>query len=120
MDNNKLRKKKEIRLHDVCLITIDNKKIYIKHPAYIFLENDNVYIYVTITHSRNVKGFLTIKLRKNPNPKDKKESYWVAEIRQDTKNAFTKVKSDWSVDELDDKDIRGFFDEQKTDDSAIR
>lgn len=100
-------------MHDVKIRNAIKKEIRIKHPAYIFLEKDNLFIYVTLTHSNKVAGLLSIKLRKNPNPNDKLDSYWVAEIREDEKRSFTRIKTKWSIDELDDKDIRDFFEKQK-------
>lgn len=79
------------------------------HPAYVFLENDNIFIYVTLTHSDDVEGVTLIKLRKNPNPKDKRDSYYVAEIKEDKRNEFSKIKKGWELDESDDRDIRKMF-----------
>ena len=112
------RRKKEFRYSDIKTITKSGKAKIIKHPAYIFLENEDLFIYVTLTHSKNVKNYLVIKLRKNPNPNDEEESYYVAKIRKDFKNNFGTRILNWEVDVEDDKDIRRLFDETKKDDSA--
>ena len=115
-------RKNEIRLHNVKVKNKKSKEINILHPAYIFLEeNGEVFIYVTLTHSSDIDSLLTIKLRKNPNPNDDKYSYWVAEIRKDLKNSFTKMKNNWKIHELDEEAIRLFYEKNKLkDDSAIR
>lgn len=81
------------------------RKAKIKHPTYIFLEKGNVYTYVSITHSKSVEGAIVVKLRKNPNPKDNRESYRVVSIKEDTKDRFGSKKR-WSIDSEDEKDIR--------------
>ena len=80
------------------------KKMY--HPAYVFLQKGNLYIYVTITHSSNITGVMLIKLRKNPNPKDKTDSFRTKKISEDTKDRFGRRHDSWVMDETDDKEIR--------------
>ena len=92
-----LKKKSEIRLHNVELKNRNNQLINIMHPAYIFLENNQVFIYVTLTHSDKVRELLTIRLKRNPNPNDRKDAYWVAEIRSDKKENFTKIKKKMEI-----------------------
>lgn len=106
----RLKRKNEFRFHRV---EVKNKKgttTIIMHPSYVFLEKGNVYIYVTITHSNHVQGLLVVKLRKNPNPLDKNDSYRVVEIREDRKNRFGRRILGWSMDNLDKEDI---FEEYK-------
>lgn len=112
------KRKKEFRFHKT---RIENsKKKIIRHPAYIFMEKGNVYIFVTLTHSNKVGDYLVIKLRQNPDPTDSRDSYYVAEIQTDTKDAFSKNKANWKMNELDDQDIRKLFDSKRKDDSADR
>ena len=109
----KIRRRKEIRSHDVVLKNNVGKVISIKHPAYIFLQKYDEYIYVTITHAKSVKNYTVIKLRKNPNPNDNRDSYYVTEIRSDNINKFGKRKSEWSLDKEDDLDIRRLYKNKK-------
>ena len=102
----KVRRKKEFRYHSVEVINKRGTVKRIKHPSYIFLEKGNIYIYVSITHSNNVKDVVVIKLRKNPNPKDKRESYRTFEAKEDTKDKFGKRLRKWSMDPEDDDEIR--------------
>ena len=99
------RKRKEIRFKKV-IINKDKKMLKIRHPSYIIVERGNIYVYVSITHSKNVDGKIIVKLRRNPNPSDKRDAYYVAEIREDTKDQFGRRLLDWDIDENDDKDIR--------------
>ena len=107
--NQIIKKKKEFRFHRIVIITGDNKKIKIWHPAYVFLEKGNIFIYVTLTHSNKIYNLALIKLTQNPNPHDNRQSFFVAEIRMDTKEKFTKRQMGWKMNDLDDKTIRELF-----------
>lgn len=102
--NAHLKRKKEFRLRK---INVGNKKI--KHPAYVFLEMGNVYIFVNLTHSKEIKNKIVLKLKKNPNPKDNADSYYVEEIHEDTKDKFGKRLLDWEMDPNDDEIIRKLY-----------
>ena len=105
-NQQKTKKKNEFRYHNVILIRSDGRKIKVRHPAYIFLEKGNLYIYVSITHSNKVENLITIKLRRNPNPQDKLDSYRIVGIKEDTKDKFGRREQDWSIDVEDEQDIR--------------
>ena len=108
-----MKRKKDIRFH---VVIISNKKGRIRklsHPTYIFLEKGNIYFYVVITHSKKVKGFVPIKLKRNPNPSDKRDAYFNPEFKEDTKDRFGRRHDDWSIDIADDQLIRQLFDENK-------
>ena len=111
-----LKRKKEFRFHAIKVPTKKGKQKTIEHPAYIFLEKGNVYIYVPITHSSSVNDFMVIKLRKNPDPNDNRDSYYIADIRMDTKDSFSAMKKKWELDSKDDEEIRSLF--NKKNDSA--
>ena len=105
-NNQVARKRKELRYHNVEITNHNGTTTKIRHPSYVFLEKGNIYIYISITHSDNVQNSIVIKLRKNPNPDDKRESYRIAEIKQDTKDRFSKRLKKWVMDIEDDKEIR--------------
>lgn len=100
------RRRKEFRYHNIYIVNENRTVARIRHPSYVFLEKGNIYIYISITHSDNIKNSIVIKLRKNPNPEDKRDSYWVAEIKEDTKDRFSKRLKKWVMDCEDDNDIR--------------
>ena len=108
-----LKRKKEFRYKSVEIIDNKKKTKRIRHPAYVFLEKGNVLIYVNITHSNSVKNLLVIELSKNPNPEDNRKSFWVAEIRKDTKDKFGRREDGWTMDDEDDLEIRNFFEKTK-------
>ena len=110
-------KKKEFRYHNI-KISKNGKVILLRHPAYIFLAKGNVYVYVSITHSKKVNDYLVIKLRKNPNPNDNTSSFYIAEIFQDTKDKFGSRQHNWEINEMDDREIRKLYLETKKDDSV--
>ncbi len=107
-----LRKKKEFRFHKIEKINDKGAKTKKWHPAYVFLEKGNIYIYVSLTHSNNIDNLILIKLRKNPDPNDERDSYWVVEIKEDTKDRFGKREHGWDIDDLDDKDIRNEYEKR--------
>ena len=102
----KTKKKNEFRFHDIEINKANGKVIKIKHPTYVFLEKGNIYIYVVITHSKKVKDYLVVKLRRNPNPKDLRDSFRIIGARKDTKDKFGKREKDWEIDFEDEQDIR--------------
>lgn len=112
MKKSVIKKRKEIRFHGVKIYNKKGIKINISHPAYIFLQKDNLLIYVSITHSNHVEDYFVVQLTKNPNPFDDQDSFWVADVRQDTKENFGKLKNDWEIDKADDEAIRNFYDKQ--------
>lgn len=107
--NKRTKTKNEIRYHLVKVKSKAGKILLINHPAFVFMEKDNIYLYVTITHSNKIENLVVIKLSKNPNPNDKKESFWVAEIREDEKKIFGKRHSNWKVAEDDIQSILKFY-----------
>ena len=102
----KVRKRKEFRYHNIEIVNDNSAIKKIRHPSYIFLQKGNLYIYVSMTHSNLVKNEIVIKLRKNPNPEDNRESFWIVEIKADTKDKFGKRLVKWVIDIEDDADIR--------------
>ena len=104
--NQIVRKRKEFRYHNIKIANDNGTTTNIRHPSYVFLEKGNIYIYVSITHSDNVKNSIVIKLRKNPNPQDERDSYRIADIKEDTKDRFSKRLEKWVMDLEDDEDIR--------------
>ena len=111
--NVTINKKKEFRYHDIEITNRRGRKIAIGHPAYIFLQKGNVYVYVSITHSNRVNDYLLIKLKRNPNPKDDRDSYIVVDIKEDTKDQFGGLHKSWSLDPEDDELIRRLYDKIK-------
>ena len=121
MNQNKkeFKKVKEFRYHDVEVKTKRVKRV-IKHPTYVFYKHDGIYIYVSLTHSNKVENLILIKLKKNPNPKDNRDSYFVDEIKEDVKEMFGKRKTGWVMDSYDDEMIREEFRKIKKDDFTDR
>ena len=104
--NQVVRKRKEFRYHNIEIVNDNGTTTKIRHPSYVFLEKGNIYIYISITHSDNVENSIVIKLRKNPNSHDKRDSYRIKEIKEDTKDRFSKRLKKWVMDLEDDQDIR--------------
>ena len=105
----KLKRKSEFRFH---VVKTKEKKNKGGHPAYIFLQKGNLFIYVSITHSSEIDNELVIKLKQNPNPGDPRNAYYVLEIREDTKDTFGSRHKNWKIDESDDEDIRELYNQK--------
>ena len=104
--NQVVRKRKEFRYHNIVIVNENGTVTKIRHPSYVFLEKGNIYIYISITHSDSVKNAIVIKLKKNPNPHDQRDSYRIVGIKEDTKDRFGKRLTEWVMDIEDDEDIR--------------
>ena len=104
-----LKRKHEFRYHPVLALNKRGKLIKFDHPAYVFLQKGNVYVYAGITHSKKVPNKTVVKFRKNPNPKDRRDAYFVAEAKEDTTDRFGRKHDDWIIDPLDDEDIRNLY-----------
>lgn len=105
----KLKRKSKFRFH---VVKTKEKKNKGGHPAYVFLQKGNIFIYVSITHSSEIDNELVIKLRQNPNPGDPRNAYHVLEIRKDTKDTFGSRHKNWKIDESDDEDIRELYNQK--------
>ncbi len=104
--NTKGIKKDEFRFHDVVIVKGKSTKRK-KHPAYVWRARGNTYDYYTLTHSSKVPGVKVRKLRKNPDPKDKRDSYVSVESKNDIKSTFGKKQRHWKLDPLDKKELKG-------------
>ena len=113
-----LKRKHEFRNHAVVFLNRKGKVVKIKHPAYVFFEQGNIYYFVQLTHSSSIQGKITIQLRNNPNPKDNRKAFYIAKTQNDKKDSFGKKKNGWRMNPEDDKEIRQEFEKTKKDDSA--
>ncbi len=116
--NARLKRKNEFRFHNVEKKTKRGRIRKIMHPSYIFLEKGNVYIYVTITHSKEVEGYVLTKLTQNPDPNDNQDAYVVLDVRQDIKSSFGARRIGWFIVKDDENLIRKLFDDQKEKDGS--
>lgn len=82
------------------------------HSAVVGEENQN-YDHVPLTHSPETSGRKNIKLKKNPNPEDKEDSYMVSRVRRHPKKTFTKEKENWKLDSEDEKKAYEIYDNKK-------
>ncbi len=104
-----LRRKHEFRYYNRMSINRRGKLMRYRHPAYVFLEKGNIFIFVIITHSDFVPNKVVVKLRDNPNPKDKRNAYYVAEVKEDTKDRFRNRLSNWKISQNDDEKIQKLY-----------
>ena len=105
----RLKRKNEFRFHKVEVTTKKGRIRKISHPAYVFLEKGNIYIYVSTTHSKGVEGYMLIKMKKNPNPHDTRDTYIVLDVREDIKSAFGSKEEDWEIDKDDESVVRSLY-----------
>ena len=103
------RKRNEFRYHMVEYINSLGVKTKMAHPSFIFLEKGNLFMYVSLTHSKEIGNIPLIKLSKNPNNKDKSDSYLVLEFKEDTKDRFGSRRKGWKMDSNDEQFIRNIY-----------
>ncbi len=84
----------------------NNSKEYKGHPAYIFAQVGNEFIFVGITHADITDGIRNIKLEKNPNPADNSPSYMRPFANKKHKANFGKKQKGWSITERDKNKAR--------------
>ena len=101
----------QIRYHSVDVETKKGKVLKINHPAYIFMKINREYVFVTLTHSSIVKDKMVFKLNNNPNHLDLKKSYWVAEIKIDFKENFSRMHKNMNLDKQDIDEIINYFEQ---------
>ncbi|MBQ7906814.1 MAG: hypothetical protein IJ309_02440 [Clostridia bacterium] len=75
------------------------------HPSYIFAQQGNEYIFLGITHSKITNGVKNIKLEKNPNPKDKRDSYVRPKVEKYNKSSFGKKLKGWHFSDKDKQTV---------------
>ena len=98
------KRKNEFRYHDIIVVK-NGKKKKIAHPTYIWQERGNLFDYHSITHSKNIDGIRLQKLRKNPNPLDKRDSFYDLDSKSDIKPTFGRKRKKWKLHPLDREDI---------------
>ena len=76
------------------------------HPTYIFAQQGNDYIFLGITHANVTNGVKNIKLEKNPNPKDKRDSYIRLSVEKHNKSSFGKKLDGWRFSNADKEKVK--------------
>ena len=77
------------------------------HPAYVIRKDGKDYDYIGLTHSPVTDNKRNLRLRKNPNPNDKRVSYIRPFFRKDPIKRFAKKKiRGWKFTKRDKKKIR--------------
>ena len=98
----KVKNKKEISKNEFR----KNKKT--SHPVYIYAKVGNDYKFIGLTHSEITDGVKNIKLDKNPNPKDNKDSYFRPKAEKDKTNKFKKKEQGWAFSKNDKEKIKPY------------
>lgn len=95
--NQKPTKKDEIR---------KNKKN--SHPAYIYEKVGNRYKYIGLTHSPTTQGVRNIKLEKNPNPNDNRDSYARPKSETGATHEWKKPEATWKLSKQDKEKLKPY------------
>ena len=82
------------------LFTVRKKK-HAKHPQVIVDANRTKFKSMTLTHTKGRKRHWNIKLSKNPNPNDKKDSYVSKKVLEDFKFNFSKAFNNYNISNED-------------------
>ena len=67
------------------------------HPSYIYKKVGDEYYFIGITHSKITDRSKNIKLDKNPNPIDGRDSYFRPFSTKDNVSKFGKKKKEWKL-----------------------
>ena len=88
---------------------INRSKQSHNHPAYVIRKNGDFYDYIGLTHSPLTDGRRNVKLRKNPNPKEKRASYIRPFFRKDPIKKFSRKRiHGWRFTKRDKKKLRKY------------
>lgn len=84
----------------------NNSKKVRGHPTYIYKRVGDKYFFIGITHSEITDGVRNIKLDKNPNPLDTKESFVRPFSSEEEIDKFGSKKKKWRLSKGDRKKLR--------------
>ena len=85
---------------------VNNSKKVLGHPTYIYKRVGIKYYFIGMTHSEITQGTKNIKLSKNPNPNDQRDSYVRPFSSEEYVNKFGKKKKGWKLSKVDKKVIK--------------
>lgn len=71
------------------------------HPTYIYAKVGNKFKYIGMTHSEITDGIRNIKLDKNPNPEDSRDSYMRPTPQNADAGRFGSKLKGWKLAESD-------------------
>lgn len=100
-----IRKRNEFHYHKTYVKNKNGNLINKPHPSYVWLEDNDYYHYHTITHSKRVLGLRLKQFKVNPNPKDKRKSFYDIDSQIDLMSNFGKRKKDWKISSFDKNEI---------------
>lgn len=72
------------------------------HPVRIHGKDKQNYYYVQFTHSKKTGKHKNIKLKRNPNKRDRKDSYVLSKPKYDKKKVFKKKLRGWRLRSIED------------------
>ena len=97
------RKKRKFKKH----FRINRSKQSHNHPAYVIRKIGDSFDYISLTHSPITDSKKNVKLKQNPNPKDRANSYARPFFRRDPIKKFSKKKlRGWKISKKDKCRIR--------------
>jgi len=78
------------------------------HPTYIYARRGDDFYYIGLTHAKITNGVKNIKLERNPNPKDKREAYFIPRSQSNKKASFGKKLKGWHFSDSDKQKIKKY------------
>ena len=86
---------------------INRSKQSHNHPAFVIRKHNDFYDYIGLTHSPFTDNRKNIRLKNNPNPKDKAVSYLRPFFRRDPIKKFSKrILRGWKFSKKDKRRVR--------------
>lgn len=83
------------------------------HLSYIIGENDDYYIYISLTHAKNTRSIRNIALKGSVKTGDTKRNYLVPMICVDEKRYFSTKKMNYKFKKADGPTLRKFYQNYK-------
>lgn len=87
------------------------------HPTYIYAKIGNKFKYIGMTHSEITNGVKNIKLDKNPNPEDERDSYMHPTPQNADASRFGKKLKEWKLAESDKPKVDAIKSKKKKSDN---
>ena len=83
------------------------------HPTYIYAQDGDKLRYVGLTHASVTQGVRNIKLDKNPNPQDSRDSYIRPSPDKAPKSQFGRKLKDWQLADSDKRKVKRVMQKDK-------
>ena len=79
-----------------------------QHPAYVFGRQGKYFLCIGITHAPKTQNVRNIDMLINPDPEDKRKSYFRPKVLKDRISKFGKIRTNWKLSKDDDDKMKAY------------